>query len=266
MAERLTPAQVHALKGAPHVKVVSVPFASQVALVMDNKSKPFDDVRVRRAMAYAVPYANIIKNVFFGLAKPTAGPVATQFPGHYQKGYPYGKQNLAKAKSLLAAAGYPNGFTVNLAVSTGYPVHQPMAVLIRDALQRIGVTVNIQTLTPAVFQQQTGQHAINFFLENYVWWVPDPAYAMALGYACGEFFNFANWCNKTFDQKLAVAFGETNKKKRTQEFAELQKIAWTDMPVVWITQPNVNVAMRDNVTGYHLMNDGITRFVYLRKK
>jgi peptide/nickel transport system substrate-binding protein len=265
IVERLTPAEVETLEGTQGIRTVSVPGASQVTLAMDNKVKPFSDVRVRRAIAYATPYSDIIRTAYRGRARPTAGPVATNFPGHYEAGYPYKKQNLARAKQLLTEAGYADGFDVDLAHSTGDPNHQAAAILIGNALQSIGIKVNIRPLTPAVFAERTGKHQLRFFLQNVVWWVPDPAYAMALGYACNQFFNYWNYCNKNMDKALNRAFVQPNRRARTRAFQQLQKMIWTDSPVVWITQPNINLAMRSNISGYRSMNDELLRFAFLRK-
>ncbi len=266
LAERLSPAEVETLEGVDDVNVVSVPGSGQLLLVMNNKEAPFDDVRVRQAMQFAVPYQQIIDTVYRGFAQPTAGPVPVNFPAHDGTDYPYGEQDLDRARELLAEAGHPDGFTVDLALSTGNPNHEPAAVLIKDALSQIGVTVNIQTLTPAVFAEQSGQKTLTFFLHDLLWWVPDPAYAMALGYACEQFFNYANYCNEEMQAQLDTAFTETDEAARQQMFADLQRLIWEDSPVVWIAQPNVNLAMRSNVSGYRHMNDELLRFQYLTKE
>ncbi len=83
-------------------------------LWMNNKAKPFDNVLVRRAMAHAIDKDSLVKYVFEGFARKLDSPVPIGFFGHADKGLPKYDYNPAKAKALLAQAGYPNGLEVSI--------------------------------------------------------------------------------------------------------------------------------------------------------
>jgi peptide/nickel transport system substrate-binding protein len=265
MAENLSPDELQTLKKANGVKVLSIPSSNGLQLIMDVNTAPFTNVNVRRAIEYAVPYQQIIDRVYHGMARPTAGPIPIGFPDHSSAGYPYGKQNIAKAKALLAAANVSQGTKLTLKINSGNPTDQANAVQIQAALKQVGLDVQIQQLTPAVYAQQRQKGQLGFFLNESQWWVPDPAYSTGLGYTCKAFFNYGHYCNKQVDTMIAAATTQTNPTKRAAMFAAVQKQIEADAPMVWIAQPNDTVAMRDNVSGYADFNDGMIRFFYLKK-
>ena len=96
---------------------------------MNVKKPPFDNVKVRQAVAYAIPYQKIMDAVMFGLAKPMFGgksdtrrsSVAWPQPHDYTT-------DIAKAKQLIAEAGYPNGFETTLSFDLGFAVRQRAAL------------------------------------------------------------------------------------------------------------------------------------------
>lgn len=265
VVERLSAQEIKSLRGAPGVKIVSVPSTNTTQLIMNAKSGPFADVRVRRAVAYAVPYADIVRSVYDGRARLSTGPVPVGFPLRYAKNYPYAKQDLARARQLLAQAGKSN-LRVQLQISSGNPDHEAVAVLIRDALRKVGIEVAIQKLTPAVFAERLGKRQLGFFLNDSLWWVDDPSYALTLGYTCGAFFNYGNYCNKKVDRLVARAGQTLNEARRAALYRQAQQLIVADAPMAWVAQPNFNLATRSNVSGYAHFPDEMVRFQYLRKR
>ncbi|MEE3920494.1 ABC transporter substrate-binding protein [Micromonospora sp. BRA006-A] len=92
------------LKKAPGIKVISAASNRQVAIQMSVTAAPFNDVNVRKALAYAVPYEQIINNVYGGDARAAKSPVPLDMPGYDESGYPF-TYDLEKAKAAMAAAG-----------------------------------------------------------------------------------------------------------------------------------------------------------------
>jgi peptide/nickel transport system substrate-binding protein len=257
---------VTGLQDVDGVKVVSVPNTYQLSLVMHNKKEPFKDVKVRQAIASALPYKQLIDEVYGGRAQSTAGPVPVGFPNGATDGYPYTEQNIEKAKSLLAEAGKSDGFKVTMQVSTDQPDQERAAVVIQAALAQIGVEVQIEKLTASVFNERRAKYALSFFLNLTGWDVSDPAYAMQLGYGCTGFGNYAQACDEDFDKRVAAAASEADADKRAELFDGLQKELWELTPQAWILQPNFTFAMRDNISGYTDFGDLRIRYRFLTKK
>lgn len=117
----------------------------RVELVQLNTTKkPFDDVRVRQALNYAIDKDGIIKGVLYGNAKPAASALPIMaYHNTDLKPYPL---DLAKAKALLAEAGLPDGFSTSMLVPSGDVTYRQVATIIQDSLKKIGVTVELQSI------------------------------------------------------------------------------------------------------------------------
>ncbi len=266
VVERLSAEENDAVARVPGVKVLSLPSTQTVSLVMNCKMPPFDDVQVRHALSYAVPYEAIMRDVYLGRAQATAGPVPVGFPGHQPGDYPFGKRDPQKAKASLASSGYPEGFAAELALDSGVPDHEAIAILVQSALKEIGVEVTIVKLTPAVYAEQRASRSLRLFLDQNLWFVDDPAYPLTLGYVNGAFLNTGECSNTAVDEMIDRAVAELEPISRRELLAEVQQRIIQEAPRVWITQPDFLLATRRNVVGYVHFNDQIVRFQYFRKQ
>ena len=99
-------------------------------LILNNKVKPFDDVRVRQAINYLMPRDEIVKDVYHGMAAAWHGVISDVTPG-YENLKPY-DFDPDKAKKLLADAGYADGFEADLVFSAGVPEMENFAVILQS--------------------------------------------------------------------------------------------------------------------------------------
>ncbi len=136
-------------------------------VVLDQRQPPFDDVRVRQAMNYAVNVDEIIEFVMGGLAYRSAGPLASANFGFDPDlaPYPYDPE---RARELLAEAGYPNGFEIDFSYGPGRWVKDgEVAEAIAAQLATVGITAKLLPLEWGVFSQRrtagelTGMHLIS---------------------------------------------------------------------------------------------------------
>ena len=266
VVERLSAEENDAVARVPGVRVLSLPSTQAVSLVMHCQLPPFDDIRVRRAMSYAVPYEGVMRDVYFGRAQATAGPVPVGFPGHDPGDYPFGKRDPQKAKALLASAGYPEGFSVDLELDSGVPEHEAIAVFLQSAFKEVGVEATIVKLTPAVFAEQRASRTLRLFLDQNLWWVDDPIYPLWFGYVSGAFLNHGSYSNSAVDEMVNRAVAELEPGRRRALLGEAQRKIIEDAAQVWITQPDFLLATKQNVDGYVHFNDQVVRFQYLSKK
>jgi peptide/nickel transport system substrate-binding protein len=264
IVEKLSAEEINSVSEAENVKIISVPSSNQVQLVMNVTQEPFTNRDVRRAIAHAVPYGDIIDDVYFDRARAAAGPIPVDFPLHDPGNYPYSEQDLDAARQALQQSGVEN-LAVDFQIDSGNPDHEAIAVLVQGALQEIGIRTNIQKLTPAVFAERRAKRTLTFFLNEGSWWVTDPAYAVGLSYLCEAFFNYGVYCNKDVDRLLAQARGELDETRRAALFAQIQRQVIEDVPMAWITHANYNLAVRENISGYAHFNDEMLRFYYLEK-
>ena len=115
----------------PNVTFDSVNSSYMIWLELNSKIPPFDNVKVRQAMNYAMPRDEIIRTIYYGQADPLTAPMPYIYPDATSDFFDYG-YDLAKAKALLAEAGFKDGFSTTLSYNAGDPTQEPIALLYPD--------------------------------------------------------------------------------------------------------------------------------------
>ena len=117
------------------------------AMYLNNAEKPFDDVRVRQALCYAVDKQAIIDIAFDGYGSPIGSSMYPAFGKYFDDSLTnYYTKDVDKAKALLADAGYPNGFEMTITVPSNYKPHMDTAEVLVQQLVEIGVKATIQPI------------------------------------------------------------------------------------------------------------------------
>jgi peptide/nickel transport system substrate-binding protein len=130
------------LEGAPGMSIMRSPYAWVVLHYINVRNKPLSDARVRRAMRMAVDTNEVIQKAAFGAGVPS-GPVPTGYGDWYldPKTLPYLKPDVEGAKKLLAEAGYPSGFKVEIKCSPQYPEFVATTLVIQESLKKLNIDV-----------------------------------------------------------------------------------------------------------------------------
>ena len=117
------------------------------ALYLNNAEKPFDDVRVRQALCYAVDKQEIIDLAFDGYGSPIGSSMYPAFGKYFDDSLTnYYTKDVDRAKSLLAEAGYPDGFDMTITVPSNYKPHVDTAEVLVQQLAQIGVNATIEPI------------------------------------------------------------------------------------------------------------------------
>ena len=115
------------------------------ALYLNNAVAPFDNVLVRQAVSHAVDKQGIIDLAFDGYGSPIGTSIYPAFGKYFDESLiDYYEYDVEKAKSLLAEAGYPDGFEMTITVPSNYKPHIDTAEVMVEQLAAIGVTATIQ--------------------------------------------------------------------------------------------------------------------------
>ena len=143
LCSHLTSTQVAQLGGDFYVAEGTMNLVQ--ALYLNNAEKPFDDVRVRQALCYAVDKQGIIDLAFDGYGSPIGSSMYPAFGKYFDESLTnYYTKDVEKAKSLLTDAGYPNGFEMTITVPSNYQPHIDTAQVLAEQLKEIGVTAKIE--------------------------------------------------------------------------------------------------------------------------
>jgi peptide/nickel transport system substrate-binding protein len=253
------------LSADPGVTVHAVPTMRIYYLGMNTKVAPFDDARVRQAVSMAIPYDTIIENVVYGHGVQPKSPVSIGMEGYTDEYWTYGSGDMDAAKALLADAGYPDGFQVELTVPQEDQVRIDAATWIQAGLADIGVEVTINTVPSADYAGLEYSYELPFFIEQWYSWGNDPFYQLTFNLKCGAFANFVNYCNSEVDALIEQGTFSRDPEVRAQAIRRAQEIIVNDAPWAFLYQPDWIVATRSNVSGVALFNDLTLRYAYLGK-
>ncbi|APZ41798.1 ABC transporter substrate-binding protein [Acidihalobacter ferrooxydans] len=230
-------------------------------VILNEKDGPLKSKLVRQAMNYAVNKEAIVKNVLKGTATVANGPIAPAFAWAYDKNlkpYPY---DPAKAKKLLAEAGYPHGFSTTFYVTQGgsgmlSPVE--MGTAIQADLAKVGIKVKIET-----FEWNTFLSKVNAGLKGNVgmaemaWMTnsPDTLPFLTLrtqAWPSKGGFNSGYYSNPEVDKLLEQARTSSNQAERAKLYKKVQVIVHNDAPWIFVANWKQNAVTTANVKDFKL--------------
>jgi peptide/nickel transport system substrate-binding protein len=245
---------VQSLEAKGKLKVISTPQYNAVTFVsMNSKIPPFDNVNVRRAVAFALPYDDMFKAALFGRGAPLFG--ANWADGKPPSGaYPIPqpvKLDLDKAKQYLKAAGLADGFSTTFSFNVGQAsTAEPMAALVKESLAKIGITVDIQKMPDAQMSTQINEKKLAFFTEGIVAWLPSTDYFYRNFYTGDQRWNYSSINDPELAAIAQEARFEPDKAKYEEDGRRLNAIHFSEMPQIPLWQPNQDAVMAPSIEGY----------------
>jgi peptide/nickel transport system substrate-binding protein len=264
LADSIPPRLISQLEDDPALNVFRLPSSRITYLGMNNKMEPFDDPRVRQAISYAIPYQEIIDKVQHGYASMAKGPVPPAMSSSAgEELWPY-ETNVEKAKELLAEAGATD-ISTEFVVRQAIPQDSEAAVFIQDALREIGIEVEIERVSDAVYFERLNEHSLPMFLHDWFSWGEDPFFQMGFLLKSDAFTNYADYSNPEFDALLEKGTFELDPEKREEISRQAQEIAIEEAPWAFLYSADYIVAARKGVTGVTRPYDQTLRFEHLGK-
>lgn len=236
-------------------------YAFYVAL--NNQRPPFNNLAVRRALNYAVDKAAIVRVVLRGFGRPLEAPAAPGIVGYtpvQAGGWPY---DTAKAKELLAEAGYPNGFTATLLEGTDTET-QRVGESIQQMLSAVGVTVRLQptevgTLS-ALWAAPVDRSRTEMSLYG---WAPatlDADWGLRPLFAEQSWpptlFNIGFYKDPDVDALLAAGLSTADQAARNKDYAQVLRRIWDTAPAIFLYNSVSIAGQRTTITGAILQPDG----------
>lgn len=252
------------LQADPNVKVYPIKYTRLYYLGMNNNLPPFDNKALRQAISYAIPYETLIDEVFYGYAQKATSPIPVGMPTHTDEFWPY-DTDLDTAADKLEEAGYPEGLDITLAVRLSLPWDVEAATWIQSALADVGITVTIDRLPDAQFFEQLNAHQLPFFIHDWYSWGNDPSYQLSFLLKCGQFTNYADYCNERVDELIETTAWSLDADVREAGMREAQQIIVDEAPWAFLYQPDWIVAVDKDFYGFAMFDDLCLRFAYMGK-
>lgn len=255
------------------VKLVKQPSYLVQTVPLNVTKGPLKNPKVREAIALAFDYGAMMQ-FYKGFAKPGNGPLPSDFSASLRK-LPPMKQNLAKAKSLLAQAGYGKGFSVTYLGLKGLSYEEFTGTLLQASLGKIGIDVK-QQLVPwpqmvEIMSKPATSADMSFLNQSPL--TNDPTLMLASSYASDTIaskggYNWSYFTDKKIDTEIARLSTIKNEQAREKAVTALDKTIANLHLALYVAQPMLAQPVRQawTVAYDNIDYDYVVRFFYARKK
>lgn len=205
------------------------------ALYINNDVEPFDDIRVRQAMYYAINVPEIIDFVCDGAGVATGTSMYPAFTKYFvaELAEVY-QQNLDKAKQLLTEAGYPGGFEMTITVPSNYTQHVDTGLVLAQQLSTVGITANVEevaweTWVSDVYKGRNYQTTVSGIAASDM-----TAREMLVRYTTDHSKNFINFSDEEFDDAVARAMATMDMDEQVTLYKRAQEILNEQAASLWL--------------------------------
>jgi peptide/nickel transport system substrate-binding protein len=230
--------------------IVVYPVASGNQWLFFNVTKPpFDNKKVRQAIAYAIDKNELIQAAQWGLGEPIDQAFLKGSRFHVpvkDRGV-----DLAKAKELLAEAGYPNGVRTEFLETATYPYDVAACEYVIGKIKKIGVEAEMKVLDRAAWVKSlmNGEYAISIYGVGEKF-EPDESYYMFLHSSEIGKNNYSRYRNKELDALLEKGRAAVKWEERAPFYRRVIEIVNEDLPILYLAKTNIPIAFRDYVKGF----------------
>lgn len=237
IAVGLTPDLVDRVKRNPNLDIKVADKSGTECIMLNLQDKPLDDVRVRRALNYAIDRETFTRDILKGLAAPAKSVFSPSSPAYNPKlaGYSYDPE---RAKALLKEAGVDKGFSFNV-VTIAASNRGAMAEYIKNALAKIGVTMNIQILDSVAFSAAANKEGTKPGIGGYLLGpTTDPMFNVSrfvnsvFGPPNGGNWNF--YKNPEVDRLIAQVAAVSSRDERISLYQKMEGLIVDDAPWLFI--------------------------------
>jgi len=256
LGDGVPPADIPRVMADPHWKqyIYTQPLIAISYMFMNVQMKPFDNVKVRQALSWAINRDKLVK-LLAGQAVSLWQFYPKGMPGHEEGKVFYG-YDPAKAKQLLADAGYPNGFKTQLYTDNVDPDPKLMQSVQAD-LAAVGVTAELKTMSNNTFYNLQGTPK-TLTAGSFGWWMdfPDPSdwitplFSKASAVPGG--MNASFWWSPQLEAMFEKAQAMTDPAARIAKFSEMQQLISDEAPYVPCYQPIQTTMCSKNTGGFFL--------------
>jgi len=250
---RLSSEEAQSLMGVENVKIVKYPVARIYYIAFNNLTTGLDqptmDAKVRQAMNYAVDVDTIIDALFDGFAEPASGYVASGELGHGAV-EPFG-YDPDKAMELLADAGYPDGFTIDMACPAGAYTHfEEVCEAIVGYLTDVGIDVTLEIMESGQYWDLEANKELPPLFGDSWSATGGEAFRRLTGALGGMDASYSAWSDPEIDRLLDEIQATPDQDERAALYAELQVYMQENPPFIYLYQPVQFEAINTKVQGY----------------
>jgi peptide/nickel transport system substrate-binding protein len=251
------PAQrVAQLKNDDSLHLAVTPSNDYWYLALNEARPPWNDVRVRQAIAYAVDRDSIVQATSYGTA--VANQLAIPKGNPWYTPYDTYRRDIDKAKDLLREAGAAPK-NLDMLVTTEYPETVTAAQIIADNLAPLGITVNIRTVDFATWLDEQNNGHFDMLMMGWLGNIDPDDFYYAQHHTDGT-SNAQKFSNHEVDKLLDAGRVESNRNARADDYAKAATIIADEVSYLYLYNPSVIQAWTKRLSGYEARRDGAIRF------
>ncbi|MCC6454546.1 MAG: ABC transporter substrate-binding protein [Caldilineaceae bacterium] len=254
LVTRLSAEEADSLRGMEGIEVLSYPVDRVYYIAFNNMTTGLDqptmDAKVRLAMNYAVDVQAIIDAIFNGNGRPAVGLLTPDNWGYDESLQPYG-YDPDKARSLLAEAGYPDGFTMDMACPAGaYTNFEQVCEAVQGYLAEVGIETNLETMESGAFWDlEAAKQLPPLFGDSWSATIGE-ALPRLVGALTGDNSSFSSWSDPTIIDLIDQISVTVDDDERATLYGELQSYMRENPPFIYLYEPVTFEAMRTRVENY----------------
>lgn len=249
LVPRLEPDYLHQVINEQNLKIIDSPMNLVQLLAINNARPPFDDIRVRQALNYAIDREKIIQGVAWGRGNALGSNLSPAMDAWYKDLtglYPYDPD---RARQLLAEAGYPQGFSATLHLPAPYPLHRGAGEIIADQLVEVGIKLDIQVIEWGTWLEQIYTNR-EFELTVVGFTGKLDPHTVLNRYLSTSSRNFGNFNSPEYDELLVKGLEESDPDRRLEIYRQLQTILAEEASNVYIMDPSQLAVMNNKIEGW----------------
>ena len=248
--EYVPAADVAILEADPNVNIVGGLSSNFRSLYLNVTRPPLDNPMVRQALSYAVDEQAIVDIALFGAGGvPSTGTTIPNGNFYAAESSPYVGQDLDKARALLGEAGYPDGFSFDLYVTSTYDFLRTPAEIIQANLAEVGVTANIVAEDWSIYLPTVQDHNFDATILGESG-QSDPDDFLYDTFHTGGGGNFGEYSNPKLDALLEAGRRASDQDERKQIYSDAQTLILAAAPHVFLFHSAQYEALRTNVQGF----------------
>lgn len=254
----LPPELYKRLEGRDGLTLFNFPSIYQRWLTINMLHKPFDDIRVRQAIAYAINKKAYAKVVFDGFARPASSVLPPEIPGAVKfEDWPYDPK---KARELLKEAGYPNGFKTQLWGAFNNTTVNKGLQFLQQQLRQVGIQTTTRALEAGIMVDEVDSQTDAQKAPVRLWFVTWSNSTGEPDWGLRPFFdsratpphlnNTSYYMNPALDALFDKGLAEVSPEKRAEIYGEVQKIIWNDVPAVPLGFDNILAGVNKHLVNF----------------
>jgi peptide/nickel transport system substrate-binding protein len=256
--DAVPPQDIESLSAEDGITVGRVPGGDYHYFALNQSREPFDDVRVRQAIAMAINREEIALAAQFGAATPNQTAIPASNAAWYYDYAPYAQADLEGAQALLDEAGVSD-LEIEFLVTSDFPETVTQAEVIAAELAPLGITVTINDVDFSTWLDLEGSGEFDAFMLSWIGNIDPDDFYYAQHHSAGG-FNFQFYSNTEVDQLLDDARVETDQAARKALYDQAAKIIVDEASYIYLYNPDNINAWRDEVGGYATRGDNAIRF------